>query len=159
MHKVKPMTALLSLPVLLILLSLGRAWLSEQGSLASVGCNECLIIPTVQHDLVLLAAFLIATALWIGLPRYVRGLALLIQTGLLLIIIADLITLARFGMRLSWRDVIKFGGELGAVEGYLETKLATTNGILALIGIGALLSSWVGHLRAANTLASVVLEK
>ncbi len=133
-----------------MLLSVGRAWLSEQGSLASLGCDGCLVLSTVQHDLALLVAFLIATALYIGLPRYLSWLALLLQAGLLLLIITDLIILAEFGMRLSWRDVFKFGGELGAVEGYLGTKLTTTTGLLWLGGIGILLSSWVSHLRAAR---------
>lgn len=146
------MLALLGTPLLLILLSVGRAWLSEQGSLASLGCDGCLVISTVQHDLALLAVFLIATAFWIGLPRYVGWLALLVQAGLLLIITADLATLAEFGMRLSWRDVIKFGGELGAIGSYLGMKLATITGLLWLMGIGVLLSSWVGHLSAAKCL-------
>lgn len=148
----KRMLALLGAPLLLILLSVGRAWLSEQGSLASLGCDGCLVISTVQHDLALLAMFLVATAFWIGLPRYAGWLALLIQGGLFLIITTDLVTLAEFGMRLSWRDVIKFGGEPGAIAGYLGAKLTTTTGIFWLVGIGVLLSSWMGHLRAARYL-------
>lgn len=146
------MLALLGTPLLLILLSVGRAWLSEQGSLASLGCDGCLVISTVQHDLALLTMFLVATAFWIGLPRYMGWLALLIQGGLFLIITTDLVTLAEFGMRLSWRDVIKFGGEPGAIAGYLGAKLTTTTGIFWLVGIGVLLSSWMGHLRAARYL-------
>lgn len=145
------MIALLSMPLLLVLFSLGRAWLSEQGGLAATGCDGCLVVSTVQQDLALLAAFLVATALWLGLPRYVGWLAWLIQGGLLLIIIADLVTLAAFSMRLSWRDVLKFGGEWEAIQGYLGTKAtAPTTGILWLIGFGILLSSWVGHLVAAG---------
>lgn len=113
------MLALLGTPLLLILLSVGRAWLSEQGTLASLGCNGCLVVATVQRDLALLAVFSAATAFWVGLPRYIGWLALLVQGGLFLLITADLAILAEFGMRLSWHDVIKFGGEPEAIAGYL----------------------------------------
>ncbi|CAH9018767.1 LTA synthase family protein [Candidatus Nitrosacidococcus sp. I8] len=144
--------ALFSLPLLFIFLSIGRALLSEQGNLASVGCHGCLILPTLQHDLILIAIFLIASILWVKLPRYLRWLALLIQIGLVFAITADLIMLAEFGMRLSWHDVIKFGGEFKAIKSYIEIKLATITGILTLIGDTILLISWIGHLRAANYL-------
>ncbi|WP_041350672.1 LTA synthase family protein [Nitrosococcus watsonii] len=148
----KRIIAPLAMPLLLVLFSLGRAWLSEQGSLAAAGCAGCLVVPTIQHDLALLGVFLLATALWLGLPRYIRWLAWLIQGGLLLIIVADLVTLAAFNMRLSWRDVLKFGGEWEAVQGYLGTKATAITGLLWLIGVGILLSSWAAHLMAAQRL-------
>ena len=134
--------------LLLLLAAFGlRAWITATTLLDRGDCGSCLAAASVQHDLGLLALFVALTVAWLLLPRTLAWLAAALQGLLLLAIVADLVTLSNFSLRLSLRDVLKFGAELQAVFGYTFARLFSAEGLLALLALLALLGFWLGWLR------------
>lgn len=135
------------MPLLLLVCFGLRAWITAINVLAWGDCGSCLVAASIRHDLGLLALFALLSAAWMMLPRWLAWAALAVQGLLLLAIVADLVTLASFSLRLSLRDVLKFGQELSAVFGYTFTRLLSTSGLIALAGLLALLAAWWGSAR------------
>jgi hypothetical protein len=130
----------------LLLLSFLRAWLSATAS----DCTECLTLATLQHDLALWSTIFVASALWMTQSQPIAWIAALIQLLLLLMVGMDLFILSEFGLRLSWRDVLKYGGEANEIVSYLRSRIATPSGMLGAGILSFLLAIWISHLATAR---------
>jgi lipoteichoic acid synthase len=115
--------SLLSIQVLLLAITVARLYMTRQAVLGMDECISCQAITMIQHEAGLWALvwLLLALASWSFRP--LRWLCVAVVWSLIMILVADVMTLQQFSLRLFLTDIFKFGQQPVFIIEYLQNLL------------------------------------
>ncbi|HET6632768.1 MAG TPA: LTA synthase family protein [Rhodanobacteraceae bacterium] len=111
---------------------------------AYTGCHQCMLGPVLHHDALLWAALAALLALDLLAPWRVLRWVLRIAACLLVLIYAlDLALFVSLAQRLYIADVLTFGGQGGAIGGFVSALLRTPRWWSWALGLGLVVVLWI----------------
>ncbi len=124
------------LPLLLVVVTLMRAFSVDAVAGSYTGCEGCFLLPSLGQDAWLLAALCVLVALALTrLPGWLRAAARILAILLLLLAVLDLVVFDLFSQRLYVDDVLHFGGAMTANWSVARAALASAAGVVKAIAV------------------------